>query len=78
MTGKSETARKYPASLAVAMLSAIKRQMISDGAIRVGELHLQVRCRMKVITPTELEGKRGTDGTWIYPKWKEGKNKWST
>ena len=39
MTGKSETACEYPASLVVAMLSAIKRQMISDGAIRVGELH---------------------------------------
>ena len=35
MTGKSETACEYPASLVVAMLSAIKRQMISDGAIRV-------------------------------------------
>ena len=39
MTGKSETASEYPAPLVVAMLSAIKRQMISDGAIRVGELH---------------------------------------
>ena len=39
MTGKSETACEYPASLVVAMLSAIKRQMISDGAIRIGELH---------------------------------------
>ena len=39
MTGKSETACEYPASRVVAMLSAIKRQMISDGAIRVGELH---------------------------------------
>ena len=39
MTGKSETVSEYPASLVVAMLSAIKRQMISDGATRVGELH---------------------------------------
>ena len=39
MTGKSETACEYLASLVVAMLSAIKRQMISDGAIRVGEMH---------------------------------------
>ena len=38
MTGKSETARECPASLVVAMSSAIKRQMFSDGAIRVGEL----------------------------------------
>ena len=39
MTGKSETVSEYPASLVVAMLSAIKRQMISDGAIRIGEMH---------------------------------------
>ena len=39
MRGKSETASEYPASFVIAMLSAIKRQMISDGAIRVGELH---------------------------------------
>ena len=35
MTGKSGTACECPASLVVAMLGAIKRQMISDGAIRV-------------------------------------------
>ena len=35
MTGKSETVSEYPASLVVAMLSAIKRQMTSDGAIRM-------------------------------------------
>ena len=40
MTGKSETASDYPASLVVAMLNAIKSQMISDGAIRVGEMHV--------------------------------------
>ena len=39
MTGKSETECEYPASLVVAKLSAINRQMNSDGAIRVGELH---------------------------------------
>ena len=39
MTGKSETVSEYPASLVVAMLGAIKRQMISDGATRVAELH---------------------------------------
>ena len=42
MTGKSETASEYLASLLVAMLSAVKRQMISDGAIRVGESHFAV------------------------------------
>ena len=30
---------EYPASLVVAMLKAIKRQMISDVAIRIGEMH---------------------------------------
>ena len=39
MTGKPETTSEYPASLVVAMLRAFKRQMVSDGAIRVGELH---------------------------------------
>ena len=43
VTGKSETECEYPASLVVAMLSAINRQMISDGAIRVGELHFSRR-----------------------------------
>ena len=42
MTGRSETACEYLASFVEAMLSAIKRQMISDGAIRVGELHFAV------------------------------------
>ena len=39
MTGQSETVSEYPVSLVVAMLSAIKRQMTSDGVIIVGELH---------------------------------------
>ena len=39
MTGKSETVCEYPASLVVAMLSAIKRHMISDGVIRIEEMH---------------------------------------
>ena len=39
MTGKSETVSEYPASLVVSMLSAVKRQMISDSAIRIGEMH---------------------------------------
>ena len=39
MTGKPETACEYPASLVVAMSSAIKRQMISDGAISIGDMH---------------------------------------
>ena len=41
MTGKSETVSECPASLLVAMLSAIKCQMISDGAIRIGEMHFE-------------------------------------
>ena len=37
MTGKPKTVSEYPASLVVAILKAIKRQMISDGVIRVEE-----------------------------------------
>ena len=39
MTGKSGTVSEYPASFVVAMLKAIKRQMISDGVIRIEEMH---------------------------------------
>ena len=35
MTGKSEAASEFLASLVIGILSAMKRQMISDGAIRV-------------------------------------------
>ena len=57
MTGKSETACEYLASLVVAMLSAIKRQMISDGAITVGELHFAGPVPDEGDNPTELDGK---------------------
>ena len=56
MTGKSGTACEYPASLVVAMLSAVKRQMISDGAIRVGELHFAGPVLDEGDYTTELEG----------------------
>ena len=39
MTGQSEAASVHLASLVVAILSAIKRQMILCGASKVGELH---------------------------------------
>ena len=68
MTGKSETASEYPASLVVAMLSAIKRQMVSDGAIRVGELHFAGPVPDEGDYTTELEKKWEVDGTWIDPK----------
>ena len=68
MTGKSETVSQYPASLVVAMLSATKRQMISDGAIRVGELHFAGPVPDEGDYTTELEGKWRGDGTWIDPK----------
>ena len=51
------------------MLSAIKRQMISDGAIRIGELHFAGPVPDEGDYPTELEGKWWVDGTWIDPKW---------
>ena len=52
--------------------------MISDGAIRVGDLHFAGPVLDEGDYPTELEEKWNIDGIWIYPKWKEGKNKWST
>ena len=68
MTGKSETVSEYAASLVVAMLRAIKRQMISDGAIRIGEMHFAGPVPDEGDNPTELEGKWGVDGMWIDPK----------
>ena len=62
MTGKSETACEYPASLVVAMLSAIKRQMIPEGAIIVGELHFAGPVPDEGGCTTELEGKWRVDG----------------
>ena len=67
-TGNSETVSEYPASLVVAMLSAIKRQMISDGAIRLGEMHFAGPVPDEGDYPTELEGKWRVDGMWIDPK----------
>ena len=58
-TGNSETVSEYPASLVVAMLSAIKRQMISDGAVRIGEMHFAGPVPDEGDNPTELEGKWG-------------------
>ena len=57
MTGKSETACEYLASLVVAMLSAIKRQMISYGAIRAEELHFAGPVPDEGGCATELKGK---------------------
>ena len=66
-TGKSETACEYPASLVVAMLSAIKRQMISDCAIRIEELHFAGPVLDEGDYSTQLDGKWVVDGTWIDP-----------
>ena len=68
MTGKSETVFEYPASLVVATLKAIKRQMISDGVIRVEEMHFAGPVADECDNPTELEGKWRVDGKWIDPK----------
>ena len=57
MTGKSETVSEYPASLVVAMLKAIKRQMISDCVIRIEEIHFAGPVLDEGDNPTELEGK---------------------
>ena len=50
------------------MLSVVKRQMISDGAIRVGESHFAGPVLDEGEYATELEGKWRVDGTWIDPK----------
>ena len=68
MTGNSETVSEYPASLVVAMLKAIKRQMISDGVIRVEEMHFAGPVPDEGDSPTELKSKWRVDGTWIDPK----------
>ena len=68
MTGKSETESEYPASLVVAMLKTIKRQMISDGVIRIGEMHFAGPVPHESDNHTELESKCGVDGTCIDPK----------
>ena len=68
MTGKSETVSEYPASLGVAMLKAIKRQMISDGVIRIEGMLFAGPVPDEGDNPTELEGECGVDGTWIDPK----------
>ena len=57
MTRKSETVPEYPASLVVAMLKAIKRQMIPDGVIRIEEMHFASPAPDEGDNPTELEGK---------------------
>ena len=49
-------------------MSAIKRQMISDGAIRIGELHFAGPVPDESDYPTEFEGKWGVDGKWMDPK----------
>ena len=55
MTGKSETASEYPASLVVAMLSAIKRQMIQMARSELENCVLHVQCRMKMIAQQSLK-----------------------
>ena len=68
MTGKPETVSEYLASLVVAMLKAIKRQVISDGVIRTEEMHFAGPVPDEGDNPKELEGKWRVDGTWIDPK----------
>ena len=68
MTGKPETVSEYPASLVVAMLSAIKLQMISDGTIRVGEMHFAGPVPDRGGCSTELDGKWRVDGIWTDTK----------
>ena len=57
MTEKPETVSEYPASLVVAMLKAIKRQMISDGVIGIEEMHFAGPVPDEGDNPKELKGK---------------------
>ena len=57
MTGKPERVSEYLASLVVAILTAITRKMISDGAIRIGEMLFAGPVPDEGDNPTELEGK---------------------
>ena len=41
---------------------------ISDGVIRIEEMHFAGPVPDEGDNPKELEGKRGVDGTWIDPK----------
>ena len=69
MTGKSETVSEYPASFVVAILKVIKRQMISDGVIRIDKKkHFAGPVLSEGNNPKKLGRKRGVDGTWIDPK----------
>ena len=68
MTGESETVSEYLASLVVAMLKAIKCQMISDGASRIGEMHFAGPVSDEGVNRTKLDGKWRVDGMWIDPK----------
>ena len=61
MTGKPETVSEYRASLVVAMLKPIKPQMISDSAIRIGEMHFAGPVPDEGDNPTELEGTWGVE-----------------
>ena len=54
---KSETMSENPASLVVAVLSAIKRQMIADCTIKVEELHIAAPVPDEGDYATEREGK---------------------
>ena len=50
------------------MLKATKRQMISDGVIRIEDMHFAGPVPDEFDNPAELEGEWGVDGTWIDPK----------
>ena len=67
MSGKSDTASEYLASLVVGILSAVTRQMILDGTVNVVEGHIAGPVPDEGDYTTELEGTLGIDGTWIDP-----------
>ena len=50
------------------MLTAIVRQMISDGAIRIRDMHFAGPVPDEGDDPTEFESKWRVDGSWFDPK----------
>ena len=80
MTVKPEATSEYPTSLVVVMLSTIKRQMISDGVIEVGEVHFAGPVPDEVDYPAEHGGTWRIDHMRIDPRLlADGrKRKWST
>ena len=80
MSGKPEAAFEYLASHMVAILSSIKRQMILDGAIKVGTLHIAGPVPDEGDNPTKFEGTWESTARGLTRSCRtvDEKRKWST